>query len=194
MENNPDLSRKDKFSKSSIQFYLNLFQASQFGLVYPFNVALVFFSIGSLITLSLLDWGNFFIEFIEYFLRLFDISGKINLSGSINLSPFFLFAYLVLTAVIYFFQKTWRRKFGNDFKIKIRYQLILIPFVIFILSIPIFYFLVREVKHDLDLFMPMVKIFIIFISITIVANYYYLLIKIATRKIEYHLLNKNPQP
>jgi len=66
--------------------------------------------------------------------------------------------------------------------------------VIFILSIPIFYFLVREVKHDLDLFMPMVKIFIIFISITIVANYYYLLIKIATRKIEYHLLNKNPQP
>ncbi|MCX6723509.1 MAG: hypothetical protein NT094_05650, partial [Candidatus Staskawiczbacteria bacterium] len=120
----PNNKKSTFLAKIICRELLQLFRASQFGLVYTLNVALVFFVLGALVSFFLINSGNFFIDIVNFLLKKLAIPDGYY-HGSYSLSGFFWYSYLFITLIIYIAEKLWCKKFGkDDIIISVKYKII----------------------------------------------------------------------
>jgi hypothetical protein len=158
---------------------LQLFKASQLGFVYTLNVALVFFGFGTLISLVLINSGDFFINILNFLAKKFSISDG-NYHESYSLKSFFWYSYLFVTLIIYLIQKWWHRRFGTKLIVQTKYKMIAIPVVICSGYALVIYFF----SQNYGFLSTPTLIFSILAIVTIIANYYYLLVSYVVKYLE----------
>jgi len=170
---NPDII---KFIEREL---LQLFKASQFGFVYTLNVISIFFVSGVLLSLTLINSGDFLINIFNFLTKKFSIPDDYY-HGSYSLKNFFCYSYLFATLVIYLIQKWWHRQFGNKLIIQIKHKIIAVPVVICLGYALVIYFF----SQNYGFLSTTTLIFIILAIVTIIANYYYLLVSYAVKYLE----------
>ena len=157
------------FSKIICHEIIHLFKASQFGLVYLLNIMLISLWLGVLISLILGNSGDFFINIFNFFVKRLSIPDG-NYQGS----------YLFITFIIYIAEKWWYKKFGTYFIIQTKYKIIAIPVIVCLGYISIIYFF--SLKYG---FWSIETLILgIFAMVTIIANYYYLLISYSVKYLD----------
>lgn len=158
---------------------IHLFKASQLGLVYSLNMMLVSLWLGVLISLILVNSGDFFINIFNFFIKRLAIPDG-NYQGSYSLKGFFLYSYLFITFIIYIVEKWWYKKFGTDFIVQTKYKIIAIPVIVCLgYSLIIYFFSLKYGLWSME-----TLILGVFAMVTIIANYYYLLINYSVKYLD----------
>lgn len=147
--------------------------------VYILNIAAIFFGLGGLITLILLNSGDFFIKIFEFFARTFNIQDG-DYHHSYDPTNFLWLIYFCITIIIYFTDEWLNKKIGVKFFTNPKKQLIIIPIFTTLAYMPMF--LLFSEKYDLISWE--ISIVIGLIIVTIIANYYNLLLNFIVLKIE----------
>ncbi len=150
---------------------LQLFKASQFGFVYTLNVILVSLGFIALISLILANSVDIFVNILDFLFNKFSIPDIIY-HGSYSLENFFWYSYSLIVLIIYLIQKWWRKKYGAELLIQTRHKIIMIPIAVCVLYALVIYFFSQNYGF---LSIP-TFIFSILAIVTIIANYYYLLV------------------
>jgi len=154
-------TKSNSIIKIILRELLYFFKASQFGFVYALNAMLIFMGLGVLVSIILVNSGDFFINIINFFVRKLSIPDG-DYQGSYSLKIFFWYSYLFITLIIYLIQKLWHKKFGVNLIIKTKHQII---------AIPIYFFTI-----EYGFWSTSMLVFSIFAVATITANYYYLMV------------------
>ncbi len=175
----PDTTNNPDFTKTIWRELLHLFKASQFSFVYTLNVALVFLGFGTLISLILINSGDFFINILNFLAKTFSIPDG-DYHGSYSLKSFFWYSYLFITLIVYLFQKWWRKHHGNDLVARTKYKMIAIPFIVCSGYALIIYFF----SQKYGFLSISTLIFSVLVIATIIANYYYLLVSYVVKYLE----------
>jgi len=153
---------------------LHFLKASQFGLVYTLNIAFVFSVLGSGLSSILINSGDIFINFLNFWIKQLNIPPG-DYSGSYSLKKTFWYAYLALSLIIYLLEKWWQKRFDKPIIFSTKSKLIAIPIIISLgYSFVIYFFYLEGI-----LISNLISFFSILTIITIIANYYYLLVSYA---------------
>ena len=164
-------TKSNSIIKIILRELLYFFKASQFGFVYALNAMLIFMGLGVLVSIILVNSGDFFINIINFFVRKLSIPDG-DYQGSYSLKIFFWYSYLFITLIIYLIQKLWHKKFGVNLIIKTKHQIIAIPILVCLGYSLIIYFFTIEYGF----WSTSMLVFSIFAVATITANYYYLMV------------------
>lgn len=168
----------DHIVKIILREFLYFFKASQFGLVYSLNVILVFLSFSVLVSIVLVNSGDFFIDIINFLLEKFQAPAE--LSGSYSLKRFFWYAYLSVSLVVYLIEKLLQKKFGPKPIIQTKHKIIAVPiFVCLGYSLIVYFF---SLKYGF--WSGSTLMFGILAVVTILANYYYLLVSYTVKYLD----------
>lgn len=168
---NSDATKNLDVIKAIGRVSLQLFKASQFGLVYTLNVTLISLGFVALISLVLISSGDIFMNILNFLIKKFSIQ-DVNYHDSYPLKSFFWYSYLFIILIIYLIQKWWRKRFGDKFIIRTKYKIMVIPVAICSGYALVIYFFSQNYGF---LSIPTL-IFSILAIVTIIANYYYLLV------------------
>ncbi|OHA58667.1 MAG: hypothetical protein A2571_02770 [Candidatus Vogelbacteria bacterium RIFOXYD1_FULL_44_32] len=179
----PDVNKKPDLVRMIWRELLLLFKASQFSFVYTLNVVSIFLGFGALISLVLVNSGDFLINILNFLIQGFSIADG-EYQRTYHLENFFWYAYLFITLIVYFVEKWWYKRFGADLIIKTKHKMIAISLVVCAGYALVIYFFAQKYG-----FLSVSTIIFSVLAIsTIIANYYYLLVSHIVKFLETKLI------